>query len=380
MYTVDFPDRCINPKSNYLVPAVGHFNCAIYLRILLLIRKTRIMSVNKLALLRYKVIDQCLQNHYRKWTLEDLIEAVSDALYEYEGIRDGVGKRTIQLDIQNMRSDKLGYNAPIVVTDRKFYSYADKQYSITNSPISGHDLNKLNEVLIFLRQFSGFGHFRELAEMTARLEDNIYRRKHNGQSFIDLEKNELLKGLEYIQPIHEAVLNRQTLLVTYQSFKARQPADVIFYPYLLKEYRNRWFVLGERKKESGLINFALDRIEGLSTLPGEPYRESPVPDIHHYYKDVIGVTKSQGQRPVKVTLEINAQHAPYIRTKPMHPSQEILDSGPDRMVFTIEVVLNFELEREILGFGENLRVLGPRILVKRIGERLRRAGEGYGRG
>ena len=55
------------------------------------------MPINKLALVRYKVIDKCLQNRRRKWTLDDLVEACSNALYEYEGIKKGVSKRTIQL-------------------------------------------------------------------------------------------------------------------------------------------------------------------------------------------------------------------------------------------------------------------------------------------
>ncbi|MFT5025011.1 MAG: hypothetical protein ACI9L7_000949, partial [Candidatus Azotimanducaceae bacterium] len=71
------------------------------------------MAQNKNALIRYKTIDKCLQNHYKDWTLDDLIGACSDALYEYEGQDINVSKRTVQLDIQLMRSDKLGYNAPI---------------------------------------------------------------------------------------------------------------------------------------------------------------------------------------------------------------------------------------------------------------------------
>ena len=81
------------------------------------------MAVNKNALIRYKTIDKCLQNRYRKWTLDDLIYECSEALYEYEGIDKGVSRRTVQADIQMMRSDKLGYNAPIIVTDRKYYAY-----------------------------------------------------------------------------------------------------------------------------------------------------------------------------------------------------------------------------------------------------------------
>ncbi len=336
------------------------------------------MSINKLALIRYKTIDQCLQNRYRKWTLDDLVEAVSNALYEYEGIKGGVGKRTVQLDIQNMRSDKLGYNAPILVVDRKYYTYEDKNYSITNNPITARDLGKLNEVLTFLKQFSGFGYFRDLAETTTRLEDQLYRQKHNGQSFIDLEKNELLRGLEYIQPIHEAILQKQTLLISYQSFKARHAADVVFYPYLLKEYRNRWFVLGSRKKEESLVNFALDRMEGLQNLPGEPYRENTGEDIRQFYKDVIGVTKAAGQRPAKVILKADRVAAPYILTKPFHHSQEVLKKEPDGgVIFSIEVVLNYELEREILGFGESLLVLSPRMLMNRISQRLNNAAAAY---
>ena len=94
------------------------------------------MPVNKNALIRYKTIDRCLRNKYRRWTLEDLVEACSDALYEMEGITRGVSVRTIQGDIQIMRSDKLGYEAPIEVYDNKYYRYEDPDYSITDNPMN----------------------------------------------------------------------------------------------------------------------------------------------------------------------------------------------------------------------------------------------------
>lgn len=71
------------------------------------------MPANKNALIRYKTIDRCLRNRYRRWTIDDLVDACSDALYDMEGITKGISKRTVQGDIQIMRSDKLGYNAPI---------------------------------------------------------------------------------------------------------------------------------------------------------------------------------------------------------------------------------------------------------------------------
>ena len=95
-----------------------------------------LMPANRNALIRYKTIDNCLRNPYRRWTLEDLMDACSDALYEYEGIDKGISKRTVQMDIQMMRSEKLGYNAPIVVYENKYYKYEDPEYSITQTPVS----------------------------------------------------------------------------------------------------------------------------------------------------------------------------------------------------------------------------------------------------
>ena len=110
------------------------------------------MPANKNALIRYKTIDNCLRNRYRRWTLEDLVEACSDALYDMEGIRKGVSVRTVQYDIQMMRSDKLGYKAPIEVYNHKYYRYADKDYSITDMPMTQNDYEVMQEAVDMLRQ------------------------------------------------------------------------------------------------------------------------------------------------------------------------------------------------------------------------------------
>ena len=114
------------------------------------------MPVSKNALIRYKTIDRCLRNRYRKWTLDDLIEACSDALSEYEGRDENVSRRTVQADIQMMRSDKLGYNAPIVVRQNRYYTYEDLDYSITDVPLSSQDTELLSEAVTVLKQLSGF--------------------------------------------------------------------------------------------------------------------------------------------------------------------------------------------------------------------------------
>jgi len=328
------------------------------------------MPINKLALVRYKTIDNCLQNRFRKWTLEDLMEACSDALYEYEGITKGISKRAIQLDIQNMRSEKLGYNAPIIVTDKKFYSYEEKNYSITNSPLTQQDLGTLNEVLAVLKQFKGFSYFEELNGMVTRLEDKLYKQQHKGKSYIDFEKNELLKGLKHIDPLHKAIINKKTIEITYQSFKAKLPQAIVFYPYLLKEYRNRWFLLGINKKGFSTMILALDRIDQFKEINTEKYQK-PGFDVNTYFENVLGVSKMPNQKPQMIVMKIIKEHAPYIITKPVHPSQKILREDPDGTIFSIEVIWNFELEREILGFGEQVFVLSPRRLSGKIQARMK---------
>lgn len=335
------------------------------------------MPINKLALIRYKTIDNCLQNRFRKWTLEDLMEAVSDALYEYEGMTKGISKRTIQLDIQNMRSEKLGYNAPIIVIEKKYYSYEDKNYSITNNPLSQQDMGTLNEVLGVLKQFKGFGYFQELTGMVTKLEDKLYKQQHKGKSYIDFEKNELLKGLEFIDPLHKAIINKTALHLIYKSFKAKTASEMIFYPYLLKEYRNRWFILGIHKKGTSVINLALDRIVAIKELPLEKYLKNTMIDIETYFDDVIGVTKMPGQQVINVIMKVDNTNAPYIITKPLHGSQKVLKEATDGIIFSIDVVWNFELERELLGFGESLKILAPKRLRGKIVSRYKKAIEAY---
>jgi len=327
------------------------------------------MPVNRNALIRYNTIDNCLKNRFRKWTLEDLIDACSETLYEYEGIDKGVSKRTIQMDIQMMRSEKLGYNAPIVVIDKKYYTYDDPEYSITNIPLTDQDLSKLTEVTNILRQFKGFTHFKDLSGMVQRLEDKVHSFKTKERAIIDLEKNEDLKGLEFLDTIYNAIANKQCLELSYQSFRARKVNSFNFHPALLKEFRNRWFVLGKRKTRNPFVLLALDRIVAIhpSSVALTQFDEATVAN---YFRDVVGVSVNEGEAPVEVILQFNFSNAPYVLTKPLHHSQKTISHNDQGIIVSLQVQLNFELEKDILAFGENVKVLAPAKLRSRIRERL----------
>lgn len=327
------------------------------------------MPVNRNALIRYKTIDNCLRNKYRQWTLEDLIEACSEALYEYEGIDKGVSRRTVQMDIQMMRSERLGYNAPIIVEDKKYYAYEDSDYSITNIPLTDQDLGKLTEVVDILRQFKGFTHFQELSGMVQKLEDKIHVSKTNERPVIDLEKNENLKGLQFIDPIFQAITKKNCVEIAYQSFKARKADTILFHPALLKEYRNRWFALGKKKKDANFLMLALDRMEGIksSDVPSMDFTKY---NISEHFSHVVGVTVNVGEEPKEIKLFIDHSNAPYVLTKPIHHSQKLLEKNDQGVIVSLLVQPNFELEREILGFGDSMKVISPSRLRSRIKERL----------
>lgn len=335
------------------------------------------MATNKLALIRYKTIDNCLRNRFRKWTLEDLIEKVADSLYEYEGITSGISKRTIQGDIQMMRSDRLGYNAPIIVIDRKFYTYEDDQYSITNSPINTMDMEKMKEIVALLKQFNGFNYFDEMSEMIARLENNLNKSSDKTKNYIQFESNNRLKGIEHLTPLYQAILNQTPLLIEYRSFRAKESRQDIYHPYLLKEYRNRWFLITKPKKGTTLITLALDRIETFYTLSKDLYIPYEGVDFDRYFDDTIGVTKTQKDRACRVILQFDPYNSPYVKTKPLHHSQQLVKEDENGLIIRIDVVLNFELEREILGFGENIKVLAPKRLADSIKRRLEKANLKY---
>lgn len=331
------------------------------------------MATNKNALIRYRTIDKCLQNNNRNWTLDDLIEACSDALYEYEGRDVNVSKRTVQMDIQIMRSDKLGYNAPIVVHDKRFYRYDDPDYSITDIPLNENDMNVLTETVEMLKQFKDFSLFSELGGIIQRLEDKIYIEKTKQAPIIYLDKNDNLKGLEHLDVLYQAILKKIVLRITYKSFKARKASEVVFHPFILKEFNNRWFLVGKTSATKSIVTFALDRIEKVDYDLNIPYLDINF-NGEEYYKNTIGVTVLPEEHVQEIHLKVDRSNAPYVLTKPLHHTQETVEKLNDgSIIIKMDVHINYELERLILGFGECIEVIKPRLLRKRIKNNLQNA-------
>ena len=240
------------------------------------------------------------------------------------------------------------------------------------------DLERLEEAIKVLKQLSGFREFAGMDDILGRLEDRLNVTREKSKPIIFFDKNDNLKGLEFITPIYSAISSAKTLSIIYQGFRARNPNTIVFFPYALKEFNNRWFVFGRRIGNKHIQNLALDRIISLQTTDDIPYIPDENFSLEEWLKDVVGVTRTTFVKPHLVTFYADKDQAPYISTKPIHSSQKILKKYNDgSMLFQIKVILNQELARMLFSYAEGVRVLAPRHLEHIIKKKFSQGSELY---
>ena len=328
------------------------------------------MSINKNALLRYQVLDRCFQNPGRKYFWQDLLSEINKALEEFNGPGSGIKRRQLFDDIKFMESDQ-GWGIPLDKRRegrRVYYRYSDPEFSISNQPLNEDEVSKIEAAFMVLSRFAGAPQFEAVQEMIPVLKDRLGL-DHQSKEVIGLESNIDLKGIEYLSQLYDAIINEQVLEVVYQDFKSEEPFTLTFHPYYLKQYNNRWFVLGLNEElEIPTWNLALDRIESIEIIRKE-YQQTDI-DWNDYFYDIIGVTRYQDKEPESVVLEFTKDVAPYVQTKPLHPSQKT-EWVDGRLRVTIKVFPNYELESLILSFGEKVEVIASVLLREKVRSRLK---------
>lgn len=330
------------------------------------------MPSNKNASYRYRVIDNCLKNTGRLWTLDDLVDEISIRLEEDFGKDTGISKRTVQMDISMMRSERpRGFDAPILCKDG-CYRYDDPEYSIDNNPLNEQDIKNLEEAIELLKQFKNIPVFTDLQEMVIRLEGIIPEKKQKVRKSIDFETNEYLKGLSFIDPIYKAIKNNQVLKVEYLPFTHTDHLKMTIHPYLLKEYHNRWFLIGFNDELKKISHLALDRINSFEFADDKfilfnDYSESV------YFENVLGITIPESAKPETIELKFTPERAPYIKTKPIHHSQKIIQENDKGIIIQLKLVVNKELISELLSYGKDMKVIKPASLEGMIKDDLLKA-------
>ena len=329
------------------------------------------MPTNFDAVLRYHTIDQCLQNRFRSWTWEDLAEKCTDAIINATGNlkKDSISKRTIQNDIKIMRSNHLGYEAPIGVKNGQYY-YEDPRYSIRNATVSQADIRNMSAAIKMFKTYKGLEFFSEVESLINKLEKQVHVKTYTEvQKIICFEQVPPSCGQEKVNPLMQAILEKQVLSLSYKKYNNKEVKNYIFHPYFLKEYHNRWYILGWFEKDGYIKTFALDRITGFENVPGIDYIDSHKPDPDTYFKNTIGITLNNAG-PATILLKFTGSQLPYIRSQPFHESQEIVDETPGSMTIQLSLTLNYELESRILSYGDEVEVIQPAVLKDKIRSRI----------
>jgi len=328
------------------------------------------VATNKHAIIRYQTLDKCFRNPGRKYFIEDLVEACSIAIYEFSGNNNGIKRRQVLEDIKFMESTQ-GWNIPLErIRDghRVYFKYDDKSFSINNQPLNETEEIQLKEALLTLSRFKGMPQFEWVDEIYARLDSGLGL-SHYSEKIIEFDQNNYLKGLEFISPIYNSIVYKKAIQIEYKSFKKDISQSIIFHPYFLKQYNNRWYVFGKNDASQFIMNLALDRITSIEESKNK-YLPNKTIDFDEYFEDIIGVTLSNEGKVEKVVIKASNELLPYIKTKPIHGSQKLKEQGLSHTLITLDIIPNYELESLILSFGEGVEVLHPKSLRDKIKKRV----------
>lgn len=329
------------------------------------------MATNKHATIRYHALDRCFSNYRRKFFIEDLVDACNISINEFSGIGEGVKRRQVFDDITFMESEQ-GWSIPLErIKDGKrvYYRYSDKSFSIKNHGINQTEMEQIKETLTILTRFKGMPQFEWIEEMLIRFEDT-FKLKGNIRSSVIFEQNPFLKGLDHFTGIFNAMQNEVALKITYQGYKQEHPVKVILHPWCLKQYNNRWFLLGLNDEHKSITNFALDRIIEFEESK-VMYQKNDIINFDEYFDDVIGVTVKNDAVVEKILIKISKDRWPYIESKPLHGSQKIKSKNESDVIIELSVQINQELMAVLFSNREAFEVIEPETLrenMKRLSE------------
>lgn len=334
------------------------------------------MAITKNALIRFHALDKCFSNFSKKFYLEDLLEYCNKELYELNPNAEGIKKRQLFEDIKFMESSQ-GWSVPLerIKEGRKvYYRYEDSDFSINKQPINELEAEKLKSALLVLSRFKGMPQFEWVNELILKLQEAFKLQSHD-REIISFDANEYLKNIHFLGDLFNAILYKKVLKVHYQTFKSDEITEFIIHPYYLKQYNNRWFLIGKRGEYDNLTNLALDRIVSFSEH-NLTYTDSEI-NFEDYFEDSIGVSIPVHPVVTKIVFFATPDLAPYIVTKPLHGSQKKITNDINGFTFSIEVIPNHELEKLILSFGEGLTVLEPPFFKAAIKKRLQQCLSNY---
>ena len=321
------------------------------------------MPVNKNMLLRMLILDELFRGN-RKYTVEEMQERVSSFLEHRTGKEIHIGTRTIHDDIRFMREQ---FKAPVKVDEGRYF-YEDKEYSIWRA-YSLHTMEELTEAAELLKDhFDEFPFTDEIVNLVNRMMKITDMVDYKLFPYVVLETNPLYEGIKWIPEIYKAIDGNYKLHIDYDSFDGKWDFEDTVRPYFLKEFRNRWFLIGKPESVSEpFYTIPLDRIHAVKPLDDTVFFEKEEKDnAMRMFEEVVGATYIADNPLEEIILEFRAPATGYVRTKPIHHSQRIISETTDKLVISLKVRENYELYQSILFYVPNVRVVKPKHLHEKM--------------
>ena len=319
------------------------------------------MPVTKNALIRFKYLDDLLSDRHHYYDIHDLTEKVNEAL-EAEDY-PLVGRRSIEKDLQNMQA--APFSAPIehfTWNGKRCIAYESCSFSIFRKKLSNEEKNLLREMLSTIGQFDGLSNFEWLDrfKIGLGLEEN--------RKVISFSNNPYLQNSNLLGTLFNMISNKVVIYLSYHTFTDATIRSIVFHPYLLKQYNDRWFLIGAVDSDKTILTFPLDRIDKVETLPEMKYIEC-TEDLSERFEDIVGVSLHEDSPVEHILCWVSDGSKGYVDTKPIHGSytpikgdeeQQLRNEFPQYqggMFFTLDCINNYELIRELCSYGKDLIVL-----------------------
>ena len=330
------------------------------------------MANLKNGFIREIIIDRCLKSR-RGYSTIEIMDKCNEVL-ENRGEMPITASNTIRNDILSIEN-RWNIIVEQIRNGRNIcYRYKDPEFSIYNSPFTEEEINSLTKSVSVLKRFEGMDGFEWVDELNARIKSTV---NVNAKSVIDFDTNRLLRGMEYFTPIFNYIVNNQTIMIEYRPYTTNDIKKSIVCPYYLKEYNQRWFLLGLNLDYGDISNYALDRIISINESTAK-YIKNTKYDFKHYFDQVIGVSIDPIVQEQEIILQFSSEQWKYTSSKPLHSSQKVIKILEDgSAIISIKVKPNFELMQLLLSFGENVIVLSPDRLKQEIIHRIQKNIENY---
>jgi len=212
-----------------------------------------------------------------------------------------------------------------------------------------------------------FPYFLKLLEFSQNMEllTSYLKEGSNIAEIIEFEDYNSFKGVQYIRDIAFFIRDGAEICLKYKRFDATAEKEYCFQPYLLREYLNRWYVIGLLSGVNEIRTFGLDRIVGVQDT-GRKFKKEKINDVLSLFRNVIGINAAEQDIAEDIELICMTFQGNLLKTLPMHTSQKVIRETPEEIVFSYKLVVNFELKHRLLMMATQAKVVKPLSLKEEM--------------